>query len=655
LWANRRWIILGLALLFGVVLVRTAWLSEDAYFTFRSVQNWVHGYGARWNVAERVQVYTHPLWFGLMSLLYFVMRHMEAAAFFLCFTCTAGVLYLLIYRMGRSVSGVALALACLTASKAFTDYSTSGLENSLSHLLLLGFFYRFWRDEDSDPRVAERELSLTCLLGGLLVINRMDLGLVLAPALVYWLWPPRFSLRRVLAIGLGFSPLIAWELISLVYYGFLVPNTAFAKLGSAATWEFELRQGTRYFKNSIEWDPITLVCTGVVCLSALRRFRLAPRQACAALGALAYLAYVFKIGGGYMSGRFLTSPLVVAAAVLANREDLTKSVVRVSAVVVTALAFMAPNPTFLSGRDYHEHRLHTDELIDDERGYRHYFAGLISARSSPFLVNDPWFKEGTKARLEAEGQGRTIVVIDPNGGYMGYAAGPKVHFINPYAITDPLLARLPGRVGFIAPGHFWRNTPKGYPSAAIGTGEIRDPDLRAYWDELSLIISGPIFSSERWAAIWRMHTGANQHLIDTYLHADLSYDEVSGDRVRAVELRNLGATIRADELLHDEVLELQLERDDLYQLKIFREGRLVYERQLGRMDSNRTRLVRHKLNLPPDLVEAGYDEFRLMPVDGNGTYRMGRLRAMSREAYEAEQARSKRGRVKPLFKPNDPQ
>ena len=542
----------------------------------------------------------------------------------------------------------------MTASKAFTDYSTSGLENPLSHLLLLAFFHRFWRDEDPDPRIAERDIALTCALGGMLVLNRMDLGLVLVPALAYWLWPPRFSLRRVLAIGLGFSPLVAWELISLVYYGFLVPNTAFAKLGTAVSGDFELRQGLRYFKNSLQWDPITLVCTASVCLATLIRFRAAPRRACAALGALAYLAYVFEIGGGYMSGRFFTSPLVIAAALLADREELSKPTSWFAASAVVALAFAAPNPTVLSGADYHEHRLHTDELIDDERGYRHYFAGLISTRSSPFLVNDPWFKEGNAARREAESQGRTIVIVDPNGGYMGYAAGPRVHFINPYAITDPLLARLPGRIGFIAPGHFWRNTPKGYPAAAISTGEIKDPNLQAYWEELSLIISGPIFSPERWAAIWRMHTGANQHLIDAYLHQDLSYEEVSGDRVRAHPLRNLGATVRSPVLLHEELLDLQLERDDLYRLQIYRKGVLLYERQLGRLDSNRSRLVRHRINLPADLVAAGYDEFRLMPIDGNGSYRMGRLRAMSREAYEAEYAKPPRGPSKPLFKPSPP-
>ena len=50
-----------------MLLVRTAWLSDDAYITFRTVDNALNGYGLRWNVADRVQSYTHPLWMFVMT------------------------------------------------------------------------------------------------------------------------------------------------------------------------------------------------------------------------------------------------------------------------------------------------------------------------------------------------------------------------------------------------------------------------------------------------------------------------------------------------------------------------------------------------------------------------------------------------------------
>src|SRR5262245_40579712 len=60
--------------LFTIVLLRTAWVSDDAYFTFRTIDNAVHGYGLRWNVAERVQAYTHPLWMLLVLPFYAITR-----------------------------------------------------------------------------------------------------------------------------------------------------------------------------------------------------------------------------------------------------------------------------------------------------------------------------------------------------------------------------------------------------------------------------------------------------------------------------------------------------------------------------------------------------------------------------------------------------
>ena len=60
--------------LFAVPLVRTAWMSDDAYITLRTIDNFVRGYGLRWNVAERVQSYTDPLWMLLLAGAYGITR-----------------------------------------------------------------------------------------------------------------------------------------------------------------------------------------------------------------------------------------------------------------------------------------------------------------------------------------------------------------------------------------------------------------------------------------------------------------------------------------------------------------------------------------------------------------------------------------------------
>lgn len=130
-------------------LVQTAWVSDDAFITFRSIENFIHGYGPIFNIGERVQTFTHPLWFLLQSLanwgiglwrdnplgssrLYYMNILLSAAA--------SGMTMLVFWFWGAVESkNAVLGLVVFTLSKAFMDYSTSGLENPLSHLLIAAF------------------------------------------------------------------------------------------------------------------------------------------------------------------------------------------------------------------------------------------------------------------------------------------------------------------------------------------------------------------------------------------------------------------------------------------------------------------------------------------------------------------------------------
>ncbi|MHB1322899.1 MAG: hypothetical protein ACYCXZ_00955 [Coriobacteriia bacterium] len=43
---------------------------------------------------------------------------------------------------------------------------------------------------------------------------------------------------------------------------------------------------------------------------------------------------------------------------------------------------------------------------------------------------------------------------------------------------------------------------------------IEDPDLARYYDHLSLVTSGPLWSAQRWRTILGMHLGRYDHPID---------------------------------------------------------------------------------------------------------------------------------------------
>ena len=56
----------ALLVLFTYIFLANQWMGNNAHITFRSVWNFVHGYGL--TPDERVQAYTHPLWMMAISV-----------------------------------------------------------------------------------------------------------------------------------------------------------------------------------------------------------------------------------------------------------------------------------------------------------------------------------------------------------------------------------------------------------------------------------------------------------------------------------------------------------------------------------------------------------------------------------------------------------
>jgi arabinofuranosyltransferase len=67
----------------------------------------------------------------------------------------------------------------LAASKSFVDFSTSGLENPLTYLLIVVFMIIFYR-----TRGKEQSLGWLALVAGLATLNQMDTLLLFLPTLI---------------------------------------------------------------------------------------------------------------------------------------------------------------------------------------------------------------------------------------------------------------------------------------------------------------------------------------------------------------------------------------------------------------------------------------------------------------------------------------
>ena len=174
-----------LCLVFLAVLLRTAWLSDDALITLRTVLNFTHGYGLTFNVAERVQTYTHPLWMLMLTGAYLVAGNRGTTRRSACRWVSPWS------SSGRHCAWrppargqVWIVAAVLLFSCAFVDYSTSGLENPLSNLLLVAFVALLFRSSEARVTSPPRLTGLW-MVASLLYLARPDNVLLVAPALVW--------------------------------------------------------------------------------------------------------------------------------------------------------------------------------------------------------------------------------------------------------------------------------------------------------------------------------------------------------------------------------------------------------------------------------------------------------------------------------------
>ena len=528
-----------LCLIFLAVLLRTAWLSDDALITLRTVLNVTHGYGLTFNIAERVQAYTHPLWMLMLTGAYLVAGNVYYATFGLSVGVSLLAFWLTL-RQAATSAQVWIVAAVLLFSRAFVDYSTSGLENPLSNLLLVAFVALVIRSGEGHVTSPPRLTGLWTL-ASLLYLTRPDNVLLVAPALV-WLtaragsW--KVAARQTLT---GLLPAAAWTAFSLFYYGLPFPNTAYAKLGTGIDRGELAQQGWLYLLDSIDRDPVTLVAT-LFAVTVGLAYRGPARWVAA--GVLIDLAYVVSVGGDFMSGRFLAVPLFAAVLILSRAVPFEPARALTAASLLAVVGLTSAQIPLLS--DSRVER--TDATMDprainghgivDERAFYFQTQSLLLANRRSFPP--PEWPTGASQPVA------TSVDVDCGGLGAEGLQGPMKHLLDECALADPLLAHLPAaddaewRIG-----HFRRMIPEGYrESLEQGANLLSDIGLRPLYDDLRLITRAPkLLSRARLAAIWRVNTGADQRLIARRFYRFA--DSGGGAEIHVRWVQNLGDAQRA--------------------------------------------------------------------------------------------------------------
>ncbi len=500
------------AFVFIVTVVNASWISDDALITMRHVLNFINGYGPVFNVGERVQAYTHPLWFLLISLFSYFFNYVYVT-FGLSFLLSFLSVYVLFkYIKNVSISNInfKLTVACFLVifSKAFIDFSSSGLENPLSHFLLLLFFvlyFSFYAELQKKSAFSNKRIYLLAFVSCLIYLTRMDHIIIVVPSLIGLLINLHNSgygyrnYARLIAFPLVLIG--GWHLFSLVYYGFLFPNTAYAKLGTGILQEDYLLQGFTYFYYTLKTDPVTILVIILGLFSTIeKKDNLLPT-----FGVFLYCVYILKIGGDFMVGRFYSAPFIVSLLLILRLEYKNRLISRKIFIFVTlcVLSVNTFNKNILNLRSY------VDEAgnvfyygIADERAY-YLKRGLgfydIFERSLAFnnLIRayDTWIYRSSETNFI------TVRAI----GYPSIVSGPSTYVFDRLALTEPLLSKLPvvSKYNFRI-GHFFRSIPSGYIQTLLSNSNnnlIEDKEIASYYDKLRNLVRGDIFSVHRFKDI----------------------------------------------------------------------------------------------------------------------------------------------------------
>jgi arabinofuranosyltransferase len=467
-----------------------------------------------------VQTFTHPLWFLIQAAANFIFALWKSNPFgqgqmyflnvFMSIAISILVAVVFAFKAAKSTWGAILGLVIFSLSKAFIDYSTSGLENPLTHLILLLFILVYVTQKEN----SQRSILLLTTLAALGGVDRLDTLLFYFPALFILFWQNPHKVKTFATLGLGFLPLIAWELFSLFYYGFPFPNTAYAKINTGIPTSSLMMQGFYYYLNSLKMDPITLLTIFTVSAAALVNKNKQHRTIIA--GVLIYLLYTVSIGGDFMSGRYFSTPLLACTALLSMMEFKPQKAygLALGLVLIIGIApifIVAERSLSFGFGDDSDHRVFVDEHgISDERIV---YTGLgfferLKKKSAPSTnyARENW--------VYLPDESVRVKLVGPLG-MNSMTMGPNFHIIDLNSLADPLMTRMPlydskkWRIG-----HFRHIIPNGYlDTLKAGENLIEDENIALYYDKLSFVIKGDLWDWQRIVEIWNLNTGKYDYLL----------------------------------------------------------------------------------------------------------------------------------------------
>lgn len=435
------------------LFIKRAWAGEDAFIFFRYVDNLLNGNGLVFNIGERVEGFTSPLWVFFLAFFKFITHAQLRPLAIILGLCLSTLAIALLLAYDKSKYFFPLIVVLLVTNSALRDFATSGFETSLTYLLLVivlillkgGAHY-------TKPLLMGIVLSL-------LVLNRPEAflillyvgGLVLTRA---------FQNKKFKSLMLFSFPVVVllggYEIFRMGYFAALLPNTFYAKKGGS----FYIAQGFNYLKDFIMSYPLTSAILAALSIYSLINSTLRKTSKHFLVLAVLLAGYVLYAGGDYMHGRSLLMAFIVWSFAgvdtanfiidkLALKFKLKPLAYQVSLILFCinfgAISLKQIPITARAGKqvnDIANERARFGYYVDSSK-----FADYINL---PITFELGWAERGLYYRELSQQLGENISVVNPNIGYFAYAAGSLVNdmggvLVDPYIARQPILAR--GKIG----------------------------------------------------------------------------------------------------------------------------------------------------------------------------------------------------------------
>ncbi len=455
-----------LSILFLYSFLSRIWVTEDAYITFRHILNFFNGYGLTFNINQRIEGFTHPLWTILLLIISKIGFSIHFSSLLLgCIFTILGMVFLFykfIYQENKLeffYKSILIIPLLFIIHDGFRDFWTSGMEFSLTFFLIITFLYFNANKELENPK-------LNSILFSLLYLTRPELGLYfIYYGIIYLIQEYKknksyFNLIKNEFIYLfPFSLIVGgYHIFRFFYYQDIFPTTFYAKSS-----EFLWKEGLMYLLHTIYYSPLLIIFL-IILILIMFYTKDINYYFIRELGVvIIHSIYIVSVGGDFMAYRLLLPDLIILYVYFNiiindfikkyNFKNLYVYITNIilfiiSIVYLFHLKYHTPVEKFLIVHEYRAY-LSKNQSWKDRWFYidhKWYHRGLIfnelqkCLEYEPFIITNSWLD----AKCAPED--------DYGLGYFGYAAGSKVIIIDHLGITDKEVA-LTGKTIWKRVGH----------------------------------------------------------------------------------------------------------------------------------------------------------------------------------------------------------